>query len=329
VKSLRLLILGGTKFVGRHMTEAALARGHDVTLFNRGATNAELFPNASKIRGDRDGGLGALDDQTWDAVIDVNGYLPRLVRDSTERLETRAGRYVFISTLSVYADFSSDGQTEEAPLAQLSDPAVEEVNGDTYGGLKALCERAVESAFPDRNLILRLGYVVGPYDPTDRWTYYVRRVSQGGEMLVPGAPDQPIQFIDARDIAAFLLGLLEQRTRGIYNVTGPAAQLTWGEFLETARQVSSAETQFVWASEAFLDAREVPQDTFPLFAPGAARGIMTFDNRRALKAGLKFRPLAETIRDTLAWDRAAGTPQSGPDRAREAALLQALKSGGM
>lgn len=318
---MNLLILGGTKFVGRHMTAGALERGHHVTLFNRGKTNPGLFPSAEHIEGDRDGGLDVLRGRTWDAVIDVNGYFARLVAESANLLADAAARYIFISTLSVYADFTKDGQDENAPLATPQDPNAEEITGETYGGLKVLCEQAVQAAFDHRSLVLRLGYVVGPYDHTDRWTSWIRRVSKGGEMLAPGKPDLPIQFIDARDVARFAMDALERQTRGVYNLTGPAKQLTWGELFDQAKAVLGADTTFTWVNEDFTIRHGVNEGDLPMFPLGGEHGVMTFDNRRALQVGLRFRSLPDTIRDTFEWDRAHGKPITWLDPRREAELL--------
>jgi len=218
---MRLLVLGGTQFVGRHIVEAALARGHAVTLFHRGKTNPGLFPETQEVLGDRDGGLGALRGGTWDAVVDVNGYVPRLVRDSVRALATAAGHYVFISTLSVLADFSKSGQDESTPRASFEKLATEEITGETYGPLKAACEAEVEKGAAGRHSILRPGFIVGPWDHTGRFNYWLRRASAGGTMLAPGHPGAPVQFIDARDLAAFVLAAAETRKPGTYHTVGP------------------------------------------------------------------------------------------------------------
>lgn len=316
---MNLLILGGTKFVGRHITAACLMRGHHVTLFNRGRTNADLFPDAERLNGDRDGGLDVLQDRTWDAVIDVNGYFPRIVTASAQLLANAADRYVYISTLSVYADFSTFGQTEDAPLAQLADPTTEVIDGATYGGLKSLCEQAVTAAFPERALIPRLGYVVGPYDPLDRWTSWLRHISRGGEMLAPGSPEAPIQFIDARDVAAFVVDMVERRALGIYNTTGFNAPLTWGEAFEKTRLVTGADTTLVWVNEDFLKTQSLQEGDLPMFAFAEDAGVFGFNNHKAISAGLHFRAIGETITDTLLWDVSGGTRRSGlkPERERE------------
>ena len=319
---MNLLIFGGTKFVGRHITGEALARGHRVTLFNRGKTNADLFPDAEKISGDRDGGLDALRGRTWDAAIDVNGYLPRLVNASAQMLKDAVAQYIYISTLSVYADFSKHGQNEDAPVAELNDPTTEVIDNETYGALKALCENAVLEHFPNRAALLRLGYVVGPHDHTDRWTYWVRRAARGGEMLVPGTSGLPVQFIDARDVAAFTLHVTEQHITGIFNTCGPALPMTWDEVYHEAKRARAADTTFTFVDETFLEQQQLDPNALPMFATSAEGGIFTFDNTRGITHGLQFRPLAQTVRDTLDWDTQHGTPHAGLTTEQEQELLQ-------
>ena len=229
---MRLLVLGGTRFLGRHLVEAALARGHEVTLFNRGQTNPELFPGVERLTGDRDGGLDALRGRRWDAVVDPSGYVARVVRQSCELLAGAAGAYAFISTASVYPLYSED-KSEDGPLDRLADPASEDVRAD-YGALKAVCESVVTGAFGDRALIVRSGLIVGPHDPTGRFTYWAARLARGGEVLGPGAPERRVQFIDARDQVAWILDMLEAGRGGPYNVTGPTTPLTFGELLADA-----------------------------------------------------------------------------------------------
>ncbi len=323
---MNLLILGGTKFVGRHITAHALMRGHRVTLFNRGQTNANLFPDAEKISGDRDGGLDALlskGKRTWDAALDVNGYVPRIAGASAALLKDAVERYVFVSTLSVFADFSKQGMNEDSPLATLEDETTEVIDGDTYGGLKVLCERAVQNAFPERALILRPGYVVGPYDHTDRMTAWWRRITRGGEMLAPGSPETPIQFIDGRDLAAFTIDMVERHAVGIYNTHGLGSHLTWGECFDRAQMVTGTDTTFTWVSEDFLRAQNFEGGELPIFAFSEDLGIFTFNNHKAISAGLHFRPITETIRDTLLWDASEGVHKLGLKPEREQELLRA------
>ncbi len=320
---MKLLVLGGTQFVGRHIVEAALSRRHKVTLFHRGRTNQGLFPQAMELIGDRDGGLDVLIGHTWDAVIDVNGYIPRLVSDAARRVVGRADRYVFISTISVYADYGVPNQNEDSPLAPPPDPTVEEIAKGTYGPLKVACEHAAEAAMPGRTLIVRPGFIVGPWDHTGRFPYWARRVSDGGEMLVPGDPSEPVQFIDARDLAAFVLRITEAKQTGVYNATGPRDSYTWGRLLEDCRLVSGSATRFIWVREPFLEAQGVTSAELPMWVGSEGGGLMRTDCRKAIAAGLAFRPVAETIRETLAWDREHGRRDVGLAPEREKALLAA------
>lgn len=323
---MKLLILGGTIFAGKHLVEAALERGHEVTLFNRGQHGADLFPELEKLRGNRDGDLEALKGRRWDAVIDPSGYVPRLVGDSARLLADAVDHYTFISTISVYASFEQHGQDENAPVGKLEDETVETVSGQTYGPLKALCEQAAEAAMPGRVLTVRPGLIVGPDDPTDRFTYWPVRISRGGEVLAPGKPEAPSQIIDVRDLAAFTLDMMERKAVGIYNATGPADFRSFGEVIETCRDTSGSDARFTWVSDQFLLEQKVaPWTGLPLWIPaGGSDGIETIDCSKAIAAGLTFRPLADTVRDTIAWDatrpadrqwRAGITPE------REAELL--------
>lgn len=327
---MKILIIGGTQFLGRHLTDAALKGGHEVTLFNRGNTNPGLFPQAEHIKGDRDGGLGALDGRTWDVAIDTCGYIPRAVKDSTEKLADAVEHYTFISTISVYSDQTTRNMDESGPLATLTDETTENVTGETYGGLKVLCERAAEAVMPGRVLHVRSGLIVGPYDPTDRFTYWPVRVAQGGEVLAPGKPDHPTQFIDARDQVEWILRMAEARKTGIYNVTGPAETLTMGTLLDTCKTVSGSDATFTWVSDEFLIEREVAAFTeLPLWLPESYDGLMSLNVDKALQDGLTFRPLETTVRDTLAWnatrpgDRPA--PRAGMMQDKEVELLAAWK----
>ncbi|MEN8148565.1 MAG: NAD-dependent epimerase/dehydratase family protein [Planctomycetota bacterium] len=302
---MKLLVLGGTIFLGRHVVDDALARGHDVTIFHRGQHGAELFPEVERALGDRDGGLDALTGRTFDAVIDTCGYVPRIVGASAEFFADATEHYAFVSSLSVYADDSEPGQDESGPIVTLEDPAAEEITGETYGGLKALCEDAVTGIFGDRALNLRPGLIVGPHDPTDRFTYWPSRVARGGRILAPAPESGPVEFTDVRDLAAFLVHAAEHRTGGVMNATGPSlARPTFGEFLAACREVAGSDAEFAWADEAFLAEHEIhPWMDLPLFAGTDVPGFNTRDTSAAVRAGLAFRPMAETIRDTLAWAR--------------------------
>jgi 2'-hydroxyisoflavone reductase len=323
-----ILILGGPQFLGRAMIDASLAAGHNVTVFNRGQTNPDLYPEIEKLRGDRDGDLGALSGRRWDAVIDNSGYVPRIVRQSAEALVDSAGRYVFISTISVYRDLTQAGLNEEGALGTLSDESVEEVNGETYGPLKVLCERAVQDIHGDRATIIRPGLIVGPHDHTHRFTYWVTRPARGGEMLAPSGPDYKLQVIDVRDLAEWTLRMIAADRGGIYNATGPDYELKLGKVLETARKVSGSDAAFSWASEGFLLQNKVaPWSDLPLWIPDAMK-IHHVNVSRALSAGLTFRPIEDTIRDTLAWAKTQPAPDTPPGLSpeREGELLEALRS---
>src|SRR5262245_31624396 len=283
---MKLLILGGTLFLGRHLIEAALARGHTLTLFNRGQTNPDLFPDVEKLRGDRGGNLDALAKRRWDAVIDTSGYVSHKVRASAERLADAVDLYVFISSISVYSDFSRPGLDETAPVARLAAGVTEdEGDGETYGARKVLCEEAVRKILPDQTLIVRPGIIVGPHDPLGRFTYWVRRVAQGGEVLAPAPPDAAIQLIDVRDLARWIIQLVEQKRAGIFNATGPERPLTFRQMLETCAAAAGSQAQFSWVDEPFLLGQGVkPYSDLPLWIPKnlkAYAGHFAVNSRRA------------------------------------------------
>jgi 2'-hydroxyisoflavone reductase len=310
---MKLLILGGTVFLGRHLTDAALARGHEVTLFNRGQHNVDLFPTAEKLRGDRDGDLTALAGRRWDAAIDVHGRVPRIVRMSAELLAPAVGHYTFISTTSVYGDYSIRNMAEDAPLATIADPTVEDPTGPNYGPLKVLSEQAVEAALPGRTLVVRPGLIVGPHDPTNRFTYWPHRVAQGGDLLAPDGPTHPARFIDARDLADWTVRMIESGATGTYNARGPNETLTFGELLDTCKTITGSDARFVWVDEQFLlDAGVKPYTEIPLWIPNLPEraGFYSVNSGKAIAASLTFRPVAETIRDILAWD--ATQPPDAP-----------------
>ena len=322
-----LLILGGTGFLGRHLVEAALADGHRPTLFNRGLSEPGLFPEIEKIEGDREGDLSPLSGRRWDAVIDTCGYMPRVVRASAGLLAGAVDHYTFVSSISVYSDDIEPGADEEAPVRELSDPTVEEVTGETYGGLKVLCEQAAEEEMPGRVLNVRPCLISGPHDPTDRFTYWPRRISAGGEVLVPDHPERNVQYIDVRDLASWIVKMSGERQTGTYNATGPAYELQMGRMLEECEAVSGTDAEFVWVSEDFLEENEVePFRELPLWVPREDAALLAIDCGRAIEAGLTFRPLAETIKDVLDWDRArmeGREPAAGLRPERERELLRA------
>src|SRR5919107_753483 len=241
-----LLILGGTGFLGRHLVEAALGDGHRVTLFNRGLSGPGLFPEAETIVGDRDGDLSSLRGRRWDAAIDTCGYVPRVARASAGLLADAVDHYTFVSSISVYRDDIGPGADEDAPVQELEDPAVEEVTGETYGGLKALSERAAEEEMPGRVLNVRPGLISGPHDPTDRFTYWPRRISAGGDVLAPDRPELRVQFIDVRDLAAWMIAMSAGQQTGTFNATGPAYELRMGKLLEECEAAGGGDARLVW-----------------------------------------------------------------------------------
>ncbi|NMO19699.1 SDR family oxidoreductase [Pyxidicoccus fallax] len=306
-KPQNILILGGTSFLGPALVEFARSRGHTLTLFNRGKTNPNIFPDVEKLQGNRDpnrdNGLKALEGRKWDAVVDTSGYVPRMVKASAELLAPNTEHYVFVSSISVYKDLSKPGITEASPLATVEDETTEKVM-EHYGALKALCEKAAETAMPGRVLNIRPGLIVGPDDPSDRFTYWPVRVARGGEVLAPGDGQDPIQFIDARDLARFIILGVERRATGIYNATGPNKPVLMKDFLEQNKQVIGGDARFTWVDTAFLEKQKVsPWTDLPAWMPrtGEEGGLGMVNVDKALAAGLTFRPTAETIRDTLAW----------------------------
>jgi 2'-hydroxyisoflavone reductase len=354
---MRLLIMGGTVFLGRHIVAAAGERGHELTLFNRGRSNPEPVPGVEQIHGDREHDLALLAGRRWDVVIDTSGYLPSAVRASAERLAGAIDRYVFVSSISAYGTFPRPGLREDAPLAPPPPPDAEDVVR-YYSELKAASEGEVQSALPGRALVVRPGLIVGPYDPTERFNYWVRRLADGGRVLAPAASDQPVQLIDARDLANWIVRMAEAGAAGVYNATGPAAPLTFGQMLERIRSATTGAAdatptaadatatatrtaaEFVWVDEERLaEAGVEPWLGLPLWLDlprnPDLRGFLAIDVSRALGAGLSFRPLEETVADTLSWTRdhdpAPPRPQSIPlsppaglSREREAELLARL-----
>ena len=322
---MRLLVLGGTKFLGRAAVEAALARGHEVTLFNRGETNPELFPEAEKLRGDRTAGLAELRSREWDAVIDPSGYVPAVVRDSAESLAGAIGHYLFISSISVYASLAASND-ESSPLAELGEMPDDRLLEDysNYGALKVLCEEAVAEAFGEGHATVRPGLIVGAHDPTGRFTYWPHRVARGGEVLAPAPPERKVQFIDVRDLGSWLVDLSERRAAGAFNATHPGR--TWDEVLETCREVAGSDAVFTWVPDGFLAERDVGEwMELPLWIQDPEEAGMHETNvSRAVAAGLTFRPLADTVRDTLAL--AQPTAEAGLSPEREAELLAAAHS---
>ncbi|MEM7430857.1 MAG: NAD-dependent epimerase/dehydratase family protein [Pseudomonadota bacterium] len=307
-ESLNVLILGGTGFIGPHMVEEALRRGHNLTLFNRGRTNTDLFPDVEKIKGDRANDHSEIANRKWDVVIDNSGYVPRHVETAARVLSPNINHYVFISTISVYESFATPNH-EDSPLAQLEDETVEEVTGETYGGLKALCEqRAADVMGDDRLTVLRPTYICGPGDHTDRFSYWPVRTARGGEMIWPGGRDYPVQIIDVRDLARFTFDCVEERIAGIYNMVNPAGSYTMGDLLDDSVAASGAEIDPIWVDESFIDAAREEftvrnRGMFPIWHPldDEYGAVSSISDTRAKAAGLKARPVRETIEALLAW----------------------------
>lgn len=330
-KPLKILILGGTKFIGPSLVEHAQARGHEVTLFNRGKTNPHLFPGVKKLKGDRDNDLESLRGHQWDAVIDNSASIPRWVRESAGLLKDQAKLYLYTSSISVYKDTSQVGVDESGAVGTLEDTSVEEITGETYGPLKALCEQEAQKAFGDGAIVVRPGLIVGPMDPTDRFTYWPVRIQRGGEVMAPGNPTDAVQFIDVRDLAEWYVKLVEDGQSGVYNATGPASELSVAEMLYGIRAATRAELSFTWVDAEFLQEHQVQawmEMTVWVPPMEGYEGFSKIDCRRAIEAGLTFRPLATTAADTLEWwnaldDERRSKPRAGLAPDKEAKVLAA------
>jgi 2'-hydroxyisoflavone reductase len=321
----KLLLLGGTKFLGRATVEAALERGHEVTLFTRGETNPELFPEAEKLRGDRSADLASLQGRTWDAVVDTSGNVPGVVRTSAEALRDSVGRYLFVSSISAYADFSV-GPNEESKRAELAEGQPDDEmlpEYENYGPLKALSEDAVTDVFGDRAVIIRPGLIVGPHDPTGRFTYWPHRIARGGDFVVPKTADGRFQIIDARDLGAWMVQLLERGESGAFNAAHPG--LTWAELVESGLRVTESDARPVWIDEDWLAEQGVGEwMELPMWLRDPEWvGMNRADVSRALGAGLTFRPFDETVRGTL--EQAETTDEAGLKPERERELLEAWR----
>ncbi len=339
-KPLRILILGGTGFTGPFQVQYALSRGHKVTVFNRGKTHpGELPREAEQLIGDRNGQLDALKGRKWDVVVDIPTTLPVWVRDAAQVLQGNVDRYVFISTISVYSDNSKPGMDESGPLAEYKGADAMKETQQTltasryglYGPLKALSEKEAEKWFPGKALIIRPGLIVGPGDESDRFTYWPVRLDRGGEILAPGNPTDPVQFIDARDLAEWTIRMVEQGTTGVFNATGPKSKLTIGEMLDGIKKVTKAESRFTWADADFLAAQKVrPWSDMPVWVPprGGSAGFSEISIKKGLDKGLTFRTIPDTTRATLDWFRKQ-TPErqaklkAGISAEREAEVLAA------
>ena len=340
-KPMRILILGGTRFIGRHMTALALERGHQLTFFNRGKTKTDRYPEVERITGDRDGKIDGLKGREWDAVIDNSGYVPRHVKLSAELLAPQVKQYIFTSSISVYPDFSVP-RDESSPVGKLADETTEKVDGETYGPLKALCEQAAERAMPGRTCVIRPGLIVGPDDNTDRFTYWPARAARGGEFIAPGAPGDAFQVIDARDLAAFALNAVENNHVGIYNLVSNANEFKFGQLTDAC--IASANKQAkpkdkpraTWLPAEFLEEQKVaPWSEMPVWLPakGEEAAFAGTSNKAAVAKGLKITPLKKTVNDTLAWHLSRPADEreklkSGIEADKEATVLAAWKAKG-
>ena len=342
---MKVLVIGGTRFVGRHFVTAAQVRGHELTLFNRGKHAAAPVAGVETIHGDRHSELDKLAGRRWDVVVDTCGLLPRAVKASAEALRHAVDVYVFVSSQSVYAEMSRPGVDENEPTETLSEEQLEKANaidpstatavtlGDMYGGLKVLCEQAAEEVMPGRVLVQRPGVIVGPYDYADRFTYWVARVARGGEVLAPGRPQRHVQFIDARDLADWTVKMIEEKRAGTYNCNGLPGAVTMGSLLDECKSISGSDASFTWVDEEFLTQQNVAAwSEMPLWLPESEeslKGFMFASSDKAIAAGLTFRPLRETIADTLTWWQTAATNEpmkAGLDSEKERELLVQWKS---
>lgn len=324
---MHILVVGGTRFVGRHVVEQALARGHRVTVFHRGRSGADLFHDDDRVDlriGDRNEDLSALAAGRWDATVDTCAYVPGQVQQLADALGDRGGRYLLVSSVSAYAAPTHAGFTEDAPLAELDDPSTEEVTGETYGGLKVLCERAAVDRFGPSTLVVRPTYVVGPDDYTWRFPWWVDRLARGGDVLAPGPAEAPSQVIDVRDMAAWMVGLLERGESGAFHATSPPPPFSWGDLLTAVRDtVAPPGTALTWVDGDFLLDAGLDDGALPLWSAGDPDVLMmTADPARAQASGLSPRGLAETVRDTWAWVQDQEMPAgTGLDAGREEELL--------
>ncbi|MCZ6837583.1 MAG: SDR family oxidoreductase [Planctomycetota bacterium] len=335
---LKILILGGTRFLGPAIVEAAMAHGHEITLFNRGRSNPHLFPDLEKLVGnrdpDRDAGLETLKGRSWDAVVDTSGYVPRHVNASATQLAQNVKHYVFISTTSVYADPSDLKLDENSPVGTLADVSIEEVVDDTWGPLKALCEKSANAAMPGRVTNIRPGLIVGPRDPTDRFTYWPVRIARGGEVLAPGDGNDPVQLIDVRDLATYCIHCIEQNVMGLYNVVGPECPFLMAELVHGCKAITGGCVNFTWVPTSFLTQQRVTGWTdMPTWIPAGSEsaGISMIGNAKAIARGLTFRPFAETALDTLDWFRTLpqdrqSNVRGGINPERELQVLNAWKT---
>ena len=328
---MNVLVIGGTSFLGPHLIDALLRRGHRVTTFNRGRNPSPQPPEVERIIGDRAADIGRLARRRFDAVIDTCGYVPRVVGLSLDVLASQVGSYAFVSTISVYGESLDEPRDETCPVATAPDPSVEEITAESYGALKALCESVVRTRMGGREFVIRPGLIVGPLDPTDRFTYWPHRAALGGEMLVPGAHEHNISIIDVRDLASFIAGGVERGVTGTFNASGDTAATTMGDLVEACVRASGGIAKPTWVDESFVKANDVaPWSELPAWIPSGEDSLMWASSARALGEGLTYRPLDETVSATLAFTRAKGLDRplkSGLSNERESDLLRRWHAG--
>ncbi|TDL30467.1 NAD-dependent epimerase/dehydratase family protein [Jeotgalibacillus sp. S-D1] len=329
---MKLLLLGGTQFVGRHLAESAIQAGHEVTLFNRGKTNQNLFPAIEKRVGDRNGDLSSLEEGEWDAVIDVSGYVPSQAEATAKLLHGRVGHYIFISTVSVYEDFANGpASVGKTKLAELKEDS-EVISGENYGPLKQKCEEVIKEIYEDRALCIRPGLIVGPDDPTDRFTYWVDRVARGGQVAAPGEPSRQIQWIDVRDLSEWIIRMMENKESGTYNAAGLKENPTMEQYLHTVKEVTASDAELVWVKDEILLAHDAGAFVeLPFWIPrneSYPDGFILADAKEAIQKGLTFRTPEETIRDTYQWQSARKHHKwkAGLSAEKEEAILQDMRS---
>jgi 2'-hydroxyisoflavone reductase len=329
---MKILVIGGGVFVGKALTESAVSRGHQVTVFNRGISNSKPSPGVAWIKGDRDADLSALSGQKWDSVVDICAYFPRQVTSLLKAVKGNAGHYLLVSSVAAYADLGCPATRESDPLAASIDPEPTTVTPENYGPLKAMCEEAAIKAGPKATLLVRPGIIMGPWDPTGRFTYWVRRVARGGEVMAPGHPGAPMQLIDTRDLGLWMVSMIEAGASGVFNTVGPQQPLTWGGMLGAIAAEVNPAARFTWLDDAFLAAQKFESTySLPLYIPGAAAkysGMYKVDGSAAFRRGLKLRTLRETIMDTACWVQESPSESvkiAGISEARETELLAEWK----
>ena len=326
---MKILILGGTIFLGKHLVNSAQKKGHEVTLFNRGKHNPDWFPNVEKLKGDRDGDFESLKGRTFDAVIDTSGYVPRIVKLSAEFMKNKTDNYTFISSISVYKDFSEMGMNENSAAATIEDETTEEITGESYGPLKYLCEKTVEEIYKERALNIRPGLIVGEDDPSDRFGYWIYRINKGGKVLAPGPKEKNVQFIDVKDLADWTIKMVEEKNIGTYSATGPDYNLTFEKLIDDCKKVSGSNAEIVWIDQKFLmNENAGAYVELPLWLPDEMDGGNNCDVSKAIVKGLTFRLLEETLKDSMEFinSKKDYTLKAGLKTERETELIKKWES---